>query len=257
MRTHKLISWNVNGLRAIHKKGFLEWFALESPDILCLQETKASPDQLPEELLNVDGYSCWFSSAEKKGYSGVALYSKQEPLKVHHGFGDHRFDSEGRILIAEYPAYTLFTIYYPNGGASAERLRYKMDFYEAFQDCAREFRSKGHKLIICGDVNTAHREIDLARPKANQTNTGFLPEERAWIDRFLADGFIDTFRMFCDEPGHYSWWDYKTRARARNVGWRIDYFFITENLQKALKNAWILSEVPGSDHCPVAISIAV
>ena len=257
MPTRTLISWNVNGLRAIHKKGFLEWLTRESPDMLCLQETKASPDQLPDELLNVNGYSCWFSSAEKKGYSGVALYSKQEPLNVHHGFGDPRFDSEGRILIAEYPEYVLFTIYYPNGGASPERLRYKMDFYDAFLECARQYRDRGCRLIICGDVNTAHCEIDLARPKANETNTGFLPEERAWIDRFLAEGFIDTFRMMCDEPGHYSWWDYKTRARERNIGWRIDYFFVSENLRKQVKDAWILSDVTGSDHCPVGLSIAV
>jgi exodeoxyribonuclease III len=252
-----LISWNVNGLRAVHKKGFLDWFVREAPDILCLQETKSSPDQLPDELRQINGYTSYFSSAEKKGYSGVAIYSKEEPLSVHHGFGEPRFDSEGRILIAEYPAYTLFTVYYPNGGASPERLRYKMDFYEAFQECARQYRSRGHKLIICGDVNTAHREIDLARPKENEKNTGFLPEERAWIDRFLADGFIDTFRLMCDESGHYSWWDYKTRARERNVGWRIDYFFVSEDLKKQVKNAWIFSDVPGSDHCPVGLSVAL
>ncbi|MBM4310581.1 MAG: exodeoxyribonuclease III [Deltaproteobacteria bacterium] len=257
MRTLKLISWNVNGLRAVHKKGFLEWFRQEAPDMLCLQETKSSPDQLPDELLNVNGYTSFFSSAEKKGYSGVAIYSRQEPVSVNYGFGDQRFDSEGRILIVEYPEYTLFNVYYPNGGASPERLRYKMDFYEAFQECAREYRNRGRKLIVCGDVNTAHRAIDLARPKENEKNTGFLPEERAWIDRFLADGFIDTFRLLCDEGGHYSWWDYKTRARERNIGWRIDYFFVSDDLKKQVKNAWILSGVPGSDHCPIGLSIAV
>jgi exodeoxyribonuclease III len=257
MPTRTLISWNVNGLRAVHKKGFLEWLSRESPDMLCLQETKASPDQLPDELLNINGYSCWFSSAQKKGYSGVAIYSKQEPLNVYFGFGDPRFDNEGRILIAEYPEFALFSIYYPNGKASPERLRYKMDFYDAFLECARQYRERGSKLIICGDVNTAHREIDLARPKENESNSGFLPEERAWIDRFLADGFIDTFRMICAEPGHYSWWDYKTRARERNIGWRIDYFFVSDDLKKQVKNARILSDVPGSDHCPIGLSISV
>jgi len=257
MRTCTLISWNVNGLRAVHKKGFLEWFQQEAPDMLCLQETKSSPDQLPGELLSVGGYRSFFSSAEKKGYSGVALYSKEEPLKVHHGLGDPRFDSEGRILIAEYPAFVLFSIYYPNGKASRERLRYKMDFYDAFLDCARRYRERGCRLVICGDVNTAHREIDLARPKENEGVSGFLPEERAWIDCFLAAGFIDTFRMKCAEPGHYSWWDYKTRARERNIGWRIDYFFVSDDLEKQVRNAWILSDVPGSDHCPIGLSIAV
>jgi exodeoxyribonuclease-3 len=257
MRSLKLISWNVNGLRAVHKKGFLEWFHAESPDMLCLQETKSSPEQLPEELLGVNGYRSFFSSAEKKGYSGVAIYSRQEPLNLYYGFGDPRFDSEGRILIAEYPAFVLFSIYYPNGKASPERLRYKMVFYDAFLDCARRYRERGSKLIICGDVNTAHREIDLARPKENEGVSGFLPEERAWIDCFLAEGFIDTFRMKCAEPGHYSWWDYKTRARERNIGWRIDYFFVSDDLKKQVKNAWILSDVPGSDHCPIGLSIAV
>lgn len=257
MRALKLISWNVNGLRAVHKKGFLEWFRQEAPDMLCLQETKSSPDQLPEELLTVNGYSSFFSSAEKKGYSGVAIYSKQEPLNVHYGFGDPRFDSEGRIVIAEYPAFALFSIYYPNGKASPERLRYKMDFYDAFLDCTRPYRERGTKLIICGDVNTAHRAIDLARPKENESVSGFLPEERAWIDRFLGEGFIDTFRLMCAEPGHYSWWDYKTRARERNIGWRIDYFFVSDDLKKQVKNAWILSGVQGSDHCPIGLTVTV
>ena len=257
MKQMKLVCWNVNGIRAVIKKGFFDWLRQESPDILCLQETKIQQDQLTADLKEMNGYhTCW-NFPDKKGYSGVATLSKEKPLRVQNGFGLDEFDREGRMIVSEHPGFVLFNVYFPNGKMSDERLKYKMDFYEAFQECARQYRSRGHKLIICGDVNTAHREIDLARPKENEKNTGFLPDERAWIDRFLADGFIDTFRLMCDEPGHYSWWDYKTRARERNVGWRIDYFFVSEDLKKQVKNAWILSDVPGSDHCPVGLSVAL
>jgi len=251
----RILSWNINGLRAVHKKGFLDWFKKDEPDILCLQETKAQEEQLPDEVRNVDGYHSYFSSAVKKGYSGVAIYTKEKPLSVKKGFGIERFDSEGRILIAEYKNFTLINIYYPNGKAREERLRYKMDFYDAFLELANKLKKKGKNLIICGDVNTAHKEIDLARPKANEKVSGFLPEEREWMDKFFANGYLDTFRMFNQEPENYTWWDVISRARDRNVGWRIDYFFISESLKEKIKDAFIMSDVMGSDHCPIGIEI--
>lgn len=251
----KLISWNVNGIRAVHKKGFIDWFKKEDPDILCLQETKAHEEQLPDELKNMHGYHALFCSGERKGYSGVCIYSKLLPQNVYRGFNIERFDKEGRILIADYPEFTLINIYYPNGKASAERLKYKMDFYDAFYDYANNLRAQGKKLIICGDVNTAHKEIDIARPKENSKISGFLPEERAWMDKFINSGYIDTFRVFNDQPEQYTWWDMLTRARDRNVGWRIDYFFISDDLKDRLKDAFIKQEVMGSDHCPIGIVI--
>lgn len=255
MKTITLLSWNVNGLRAVYKKNFMEWFIKTRPDILAIQETKAQENQLPEELKNAEGYTSYFSSAERKGYSGVALYTREKPLSLQTGFGIKEFDTEGRILIADYGSFTLYNIYFPNGKASKERLAYKLAFYDAFLDHTDQQKKSGKNLIICGDVNTAHNEIDLSRPKENETVSGFLPEERAWIDKFISHGYVDTFRMFEKEGGHYSWWDYKTRARERNIGWRIDYFFISEDLQNRIESAFILPEVTGSDHCPIGIEI--
>ena len=251
----RILSWNVNGIRAAYKKGFLDWLKEENPEILCIQETKAHPDQLTDDLRNPEGYESYFSSAEKKGYSGVAIYTKQKPKKVEHGFGIKKFDSEGRILVAEYPKFVLMSIYYPNGKASAERLKYKMEFYDAFQKFTNKLKKQGKNIIVCGDVNTAHKEIDIARPKENEKISGFLPEEREWIDKFLSDGYVDTFRMFNNEPENYTWWDMITRARDRNVGWRIDYFYVNEEFKKNVKDAFILADVMGSDHCPIGIEI--
>ena len=251
----RILSWNVNGIRAAHRKGFLDWLKKEQPDILCIQETKAHPEQLPDELLNVEGYRSYFSSAVKKGYSGVAIYTKIEPKSVKKGFGIEKFDSEGRILIAEYPEFILFNIYYPNGKAREERLNYKMEFYDAFLKYVDKLKKKGKNIIVCGDVNTAHKEIDIARPKENEKISGFLPKEREWIDKFLSHGYLDTFRMFNQEPDNYTWWDLMTRARERNVGWRIDYFYISESLKKKIKDAFIMPDVMGSDHCPIGIEI--
>jgi exodeoxyribonuclease-3 len=254
----KILSWNVNGIRAVHKKGFLDWFKNENPDILCLQETKAHPEQLSDELLNVPGYKSYFSSSiVKKGYSGVAIYTKNEPFKVEHGFGIKKFDDEGRIVIAEFKDFVLMNIYYPNGKASEERLKYKMDFYDAFLDYSNKLVKKGKKLIICGDVNTAHKEIDIARPKENENVSGFLKIERDWMDRFVSDGYVDTFRIFNQEPEQYTWWDLVTRARERNVGWRIDYFFVSNNFKNNVTNAFIMQDVMGSDHCPVGIELSL
>jgi len=257
MKTIRLLSWNINGIRAIHRKKALDWFFNEKPDILCLQETKASEEQVPDQLREIDRYHVYFASAEKKGYSGVALYSGIKPKKVQYGFGIKRFDSEGRIIIAEYDKFVLYNIYYPNGKQSGDRLKYKMDFYDAFLDHAERLKKSGKNIVVCGDVNTAHKEIDLARPKENQKTSGFLPEERAWIDKFIELGYLDTFRMFNDQPEQYTWWDMITRARERNVGWRIDYFFISEGLKENIRDAFIRPEIMGSDHCPVGIDLAI
>ncbi|MFI5361482.1 MAG: exodeoxyribonuclease III [Elusimicrobiota bacterium] len=251
----KLVSWNVNGVRAAWKKGFGDWFKKENADVVCLQETKAQPDQLTPEILNPNGYHGEFHWGEKKGYSGVATFSRTPPAKVERGFAVEAFDNEGRVLATKHGDVTLFNIYFPNGKKDEVRLKFKMDFYESFlKDVIPRYRKRGDdKIVICGDVNTAHKEIDLARPKENRKISGFLPQECEWMDRLLADGFIDTFREFEKGPEHYSWWDQQSRARERNVGWRIDYFFISKNLRPRLKKAFIEPETMGSDHCPVGI----
>lgn len=251
----RILSWNVNGIRAAYKKGLGEWLTKEQPDILCLQETKANIEQLSDDIINIGDYESHFVSAQKKGYSGVGIYTRIEPKSIKSGFSIERFDSEGRVIIADYEAFLLINIYFPNGGASAERLQYKMDFYEECLNFLKKLLDSGHKIVLCGDVNTAHKEIDLARPKENESTSGFLPMERQWIDKLIECGFIDTFREFEKDGQNYTWWDQKTRARLRNVGWRIDYFFISENLKKCLKSAFILSDVLGSDHCPIGIEL--
>jgi exodeoxyribonuclease III len=254
----RIISWNVNGVRAAWKKGFGQWFENEKADVVCLQETKAQPDQLDAAALNPHGYHGEFHWGEKKGYSGVATFSKTAPAKIERGFAIPKFDNEGRVLVTKHDDITLFNIYFPNGKAREERLKFKMDFYEALlKDVIPRYRKRGDdKIVICGDVNTAHKDIDLARPKENRKISGFLPQECEWMDRLLADGFIDTFREFEKGPEHYSWWDQQSRARDRNVGWRIDYFFISKNLRPRLKKAFIQPETMGSDHCPVGIELA-
>lgn len=225
-------------------------------DIVCLQETKAAPEQLHESLTKINGYHSIFSSCiVKKGYSGVVTYTRFAPKVTAFGIGQAVFDNEGRIAVTEFTDFTLFNVYFPNGKASKERLQYKMEFYEAFQLHVTELISKGRGVIVCGDVNTAHQEIDLARPKENIKVSGFLPEERAWMDRFFAAGFVDTFRVFNQEPGHYTWWDMLTRARDRNVGWRIDYFIVSKNIADRVKGAAIHPDIMGSDHCPVSLEI--
>ncbi|HIH00107.1 MAG TPA: exodeoxyribonuclease III [Thermoplasmata archaeon] len=253
----KILCWNVNGIRAIDKKGFFPWLMKESPDIMCLQEIKATPEQLPPHLRNVPGYYLSWNPAERKGYSGVATFSKQKPLTVTNGFGKEEFDNEGRILISTYPSFTLFNIYFPNGKKNKERLQFKLDFYDEFLSYADNLKTKKQNIIVCGDLNTAHKEIDLARPKENEHISGFMPVERAWIDTFIDHGYTDTFRHFHSEPNQYSWWDLKTAARLRNVGWRIDYFFVNKEFIPKITNAFINQDVMGSDHCPVGIEITL
>ena len=258
MANIRLISWNVNGIRAIYKKGFLDWFNEEKADIVCLQETKAQVDQLPKKLVNIPNYTSYFSSAERKGYSGVATYASIEPNEVYSGMGIEKFDIEGRLQRLDFDGFTLLNIYYPNGGMGDERLKYKLDFYDAFLDYANDLRDNGHNLVICGDLNTAHKEIDLARPKANEDVSGFLPVEREWVSKFLDNGYIDTFRMFHEnEKDQYTWWSYRTRARERNVGWRLDYFFVNEEFKGHVKASYIKSSIMGSDHCPIALEIEI
>lgn len=253
----RIICWNVNGIRAADRKGFYDWFKYENPDILCLQEIKALPEQFPPHLRNAPDYYLNISSAERKGYSGVATYSKIKPTKVKTGFGIEKFDKEGRIIITEYPDFYLFNIYFPNGKKNQERLDYKLDFYDTFLSYADNLKAAGKNIIVCGDFNTAHKEIDLARPKENSKVSGFLPIERAWIDTFIDHGYLDTFRLFNKEPQQYSWWDFKTRARDRNVGWRIDYFFVNNEFKSKITNGFIMQDVMGSDHCPVGIELTL
>lgn len=253
----KLISWNVNGLRSLEKNGTWEAFLALGPDIFCLQETKAEADQLSPTLRTPAGYHSYFSSSKlKKGYSGVALYTKTEPKEVIYGMGIPKFDDEGRIVVGDFGDFVLLNIYFPNGGQGPERLAYKFEFYDAFLAYIDSYCAQGKSVVFCGDVNTAHEEIDLARPKENEDNTGFLPDERAWIDEVVRHGYKDTFRHFSpSKTGAYSYWDMKTRARDRNVGWRIDYFFTSLDLTPRLKKAEILSHIVGSDHCPITLEL--
>ena len=253
---YSLISWNVNGIRASYKKGFIDWLLKENPDIFCAQETKANIDQLPSDLVNIADYISYFHSAERKGYSGVAVYSKYKPKQFSSGFGDKYYDNEGRTIIVNFKDFILFNVYFPNGQRSDERLQYKLDFYDSFIDQIIKLKNDGHKIVICGDVNTAHKEIDLARPKENSKVSGFLPIERQWIDKLIENNFVDTFRLFDKNPDNYTWWNMRTRARDRNVGWRIDYFFVSDNLVNNVKSSSILSDVMGSDHCPIKLKLS-
>ncbi|MBI4352007.1 MAG: exodeoxyribonuclease III [Elusimicrobia bacterium] len=251
----KLLSWNVNGYRAVLKKGFGGFLLSARPAVLGLQEVKASPDQLGAKDLSFHGYKPFWNAAERKGYSGVAAFCARQPLSVSNGLGEPRFDGEGRVITLEYPDFYLLNVYFPNGGQGPERLAYKLAFYEAFLDRIEALRKSGKAVIFCGDVNTAHNEIDLARPKENVGNSGFMPVERAWLDKITAKGWLDTFRDRHPEPAQYTWWDLKTRARERNVGWRLDYFFINVEKASLVKDAFILPDVQGSDHCPVGLTL--
>jgi exodeoxyribonuclease-3 len=252
----RILSWNVNGIRAALKKDFLKWMDGDQPDILCVQETKADRLQLPESVTDHKSYhSYWDSATVKKGYSGVATFSLTEPISVTTGMGIEKFDTEGRLVTTEFPEFVLLNVYFPNGKRDSDRLNFKLEFYEAFLEYLHHLTRSGKKVIFCGDVNTAHREIDLSRPKENENVSGFLPIERSWIDRVLKAGYVDSLRQFHPEPELYSWWDLKSRARDRNVGWRIDYFFVHESLVPHLKDAFILPDIQGSDHCPVGIEL--
>lgn len=260
----RIISWNTNGLRATVKQGYFSPLFESKPDILCLQETKAEPEQLTEETRNVPGYFSYFSHSKlKKGYSGVAIYAKEKPKEVFYGMGTllparqvKKFDDEGRIVGVKYKNFTLINVYFPNAGRGLDRLKYKLEFYESFLKFTLRLRRAGEHIIFCGDINTAHKPIDLAHPKENEENTGFLPVERKWIDKVIKNKFIDIFRKFYpDKIGAYTYWDQKMRCRDRNIGWRIDYFFPSSEIVPKIKNTGIMSDYYGSDHCPIWMEI--
>lgn len=255
----KIISWNVNGIRACYKKGFLEWLALEKPHIVALQETKAHQNQLSEDLLKPENYHAWYAEGIRKGYSGVALFAHKDLPKpdVQIGLGIQKFDDEARTIIAEFPDYFLINGYFPNGQRDLGRVPFKLEYSEEVVKYALSLEENtGKPVIITGDFNTAHRAIDLANPKTNTKTTGFLPEEREWMDTMVDRGFIDTFRHFHpEEEGHYTWWTYRNNCRERNIGWRIDYFFASESIMNKVKKAFILPDVLGSDHCPLGIEL--
>ncbi len=249
-----IYSWNVNGIRAAQKKGLTEWMSALSADIVALQETKAQPEQLDEALLKPEGYHAYWASAEKKGYSGVCVYSKTEPERVET-LNAHEFDSEGRGLVLKFPELTLFNCYFPNSQAEGARLDYKLAFCSHLFELAKERVAAGENVVIVGDYNIAHKPIDLARPKQNEQNPGYLPEERAWMDSFTDGGFTDTFRMFNKEGENYSWWSYRAGARQKNIGWRIDYLCINDDFRDFIQSSSIHPDVMGSDHCPVSIRL--
>lgn len=252
----RLYSWNVNGIRAAQRKGFLDWLSRDQPDILAVQETKAHPDQLDRVLRQPEGYHTYWASAERKGYSGVGLYTRIEPDEVQIGLGIPEYDREGRTIIADYGEFILIAAYFPNGGRDHSRVPFKMAYKHDFLAYVEAKRKQGRKVIFCGDINTAHQPIDLARPKQNQNATGFLPLERAWIDKVVSLGYFDTYRaLYPGEEGAYSWWTYIGGARDRNVGWRLDYFFTCPEAWSMVAGAGIHPEVYGSDHCPVSLEL--
>ena len=255
----KIISWNVNGIRAWHKKGALDWILKQSPDIFCIQETKAEAVQLTEDLLSPKGYTAYFSSSnERKGHSGTAIYTKEKPQKVTYGLGVKKLDQQGRQINVFYENFVLINCYFPNGGGRDkffDKLLYKFEYYDSFLKFVIKLKKSGKKVIFCGDVNVAHEEIDIARPKGNEESVGFLPEERSWVDEVIAEDYVDTFRELHPKIVKYSWWDVITRARDRNVGWRIDYFFVDKRLEKNVKESEIHDKVLGSDHAPISLEI--
>jgi exodeoxyribonuclease-3 len=256
----KLISWNVNGLRAAIKKDFFKTFKQMDADIVALQEIKLQAPQLTDEMKNIEGYeSQWSHATVKKGYSGVASYTRVKPKRVEFGIGEPKFDDEGRILELDFDDFIFFNVYFPNGQMSEERLQYKLDFYEAFFNYTDHYKKQGRSLIITGDYNTAHNEIDLKNPKPNENTSGFLRIERDWLDRITTNGYIDSFRYFYPDTVKYSWWTYRFKARDRNIGWRIDYFFVTRDIIEKgwVKEVFIDNDIYGSDHCPIGLEIEI
>jgi exodeoxyribonuclease-3 len=259
-KTIKLISWNVNGLRAAIKKDFFDAFGQLNADIFALQEIKLQEPQLTDEMRRIDEYeSHWSHATIKKGYSGVAVYARMKPKGVKYGIGEPKFDNEGRILELDFDDFIFFNVYFPNGQMSEERLQYKLEFYEKFFSYTDEYKKQGRSLIITGDYNTAHNEIDLKNPKPNEKTSGFLRIERDWLDRITKNGYTDTFRYFHPDTVKYSWWTYRFKARDRNVGWRIDYFFVTKDIidKGWIKKAFIDNTIYGSDHCPIGLVLEI
>jgi exodeoxyribonuclease III len=251
----RLVTWNVNGIRAAVRNGFWSWLSEAQPDIVCLQETRIHPEQLTPKMCQPPGYHAFWHAGERRGYSGVATLSREQPLDVREGFGQPRYDVEGRTLLTRHGDLTLVNVYFPNGGRGYQRVQYKIEFYDALLAFCCKLQSEGERLIVCGDFNTAHQPVDLARPKENAKTSGFLPEERAALSRWLDAGFVDVYRRIYPDLREYTWWTYRFDARARNIGWRLDYFLLTEDLLPILRDVRILAEVEGSDHCPVALDL--
>jgi exodeoxyribonuclease-3 len=255
--TMKIITYNVNGIRAAVQKGFNEWLRIADPDVICLQETKAQPEQIPVAQFLELGYRSLIFSAKKKGYSGVAILSKTEPDHVEYGMGIEKYDHEGRMIRADFGEVSVMSVYHPSGTSGEHRQAYKMEWLDDFQKYTNQLKKKRPNLILSGDYNICHKPIDIHDPIRNATSSGFLPEEREWMTGFLDSGFIDSFRHFNQQPHQYTWWSFRLNARARNLGWRIDYNMVTHSLEKKLKRALILPQAKHSDHCPVVLEIEV
>lgn len=251
----KITTWNVNGYRAVFGKQGFAWVEEHQPDALCLQEIKVRPDQLKEDQRQLPGYRAYWNPADRPGYSGTAVFYKNEPIEISTGLGMEIFDTEGRVIRLKYPDFYLYNIYFPNGGEENLRVPFKLDFYARLLEICDALHESGENIIITGDFNTAHKEIDLARPKENEKNTGFLPEERVWIDKFLEHGFIDVYRQLYPSTQAYTWWTYRMNARAKNIGWRLDYYLISESLMSRVRDVQIHDDIMGSDHCPVTLEI--
>lgn len=252
----KIISYNVNGIRAAINKDFFKWLKASNPDVICIQETKAHPEQVDLEPLKKLGYQDYWFSAEKKGYSGVAIFTKTEPDHVEYGMGIEIYDREGRTLRVDFGDLSIMSVYMPSGSSGEERQAFKMKWLDDFYVYINELKNKRKKLVISGDYNICHKAIDIHNPVSNKNSSGFLPEERAWLDKFVDSGFIDTFRYFNQDPDHYTWWSYRFNARKKNLGWRIDYHMVTESLSQKLENALILADAVHSDHCPITLEIS-
>lgn len=253
----KIISYNLNGIRSAMSKGLMDWLKAADPDMLCVQEIKAEPGQLDLTLFEEAGYHHYWHPAQKKGYSGVAVFTKQKPDHVEYGCGMKQYDDEGRVIRLDYGDVSVLNVYHPSGSSGELRQAFKMQWLADFQKYINELKKERPKLIICGDYNICHQAIDIHNPKSNANSSGFLPEEREWIDTFMKTGFIDSFRYFNKEPHNYSWWSFRANSRAKNLGWRIDYHLVSSNLEPQLKRAMILPEAKHSDHCPVVLEIDI
>ncbi len=251
--TLKITTWNVNGLRAIINKGFREWVLTQKMDVLCLQEIKARPEQVPDDQREFLNYYSYWNPAQRPGYSGVASYTVNLPVEVHYGLSDERFDDEGRVIRLKFEGFYLYNIYFPNGQRGKERVDYKLDFYAKLLEICDHHHRNGEQVIITGDFNTAHEEIDLANPKENAQTSGFMPEEREWVSKYLEHGFVDAYRKLYPDRVQYTWWTYRVNARVRNIGWRLDYYLVSEPLMSRVQDVIIHDEVNGSDHCPVSL----
>jgi len=251
----KITTWNVNGYRAVMGKQGFDWLEEHQPDVLCLQEIKVKPEQLSEQQRELPGYKSFWNPADRPGYSGTAVFYKADPLEISTGLGVDKFDDEGRVTRLRYPKFLLYNIYFPNGGEENQRVPFKLDFYARLLELCEEHHEHGENVIITGDFNTAHNEIDLARPKENEKNTGFFPEERVWIDKFLEHGFIDVYRQLYPLSQAYTWWSYRMNARVKNIGWRLDYFLVSAPFMTHVRDTVILDEIMGSDHCPVTLEL--